>query len=817
MGGVASNRLVRPALRRSRRSRGMIHGLLAAVLLALAPAAARGQDAPGLVRVDSVAVRGVARLSAGDVTGASGIQTGALHSWLDINRALKNAWATGQYEDLVARMETAEGRNTLVLEVVERPLARMVRITGLQSVSENDVLEEAGLEQGAPLSRDGLKRAQAFIREELRRQGVPYARIDERTQPVPGDDGSVDVVLEVEEGQRVTIAEVVFTGNEHFSDDDLRGAMNTKPEGFLWFRSGNYDDIDFRADLEESLPLHYMQAGFMDFEVQRDTLIVDPSSGKARIEVEVREGRQYRLGELVVDGNNAFDDERLKGHFTDDSGGLLSIFGFNDDESRGLGGIFDLVAFNDAAEQIRQRYYNEGYLFAQVEPYWERAEDRDGVATVRAVWRIQEGEQAYINRIVVAGNDFTYDRVIREKIFLLPGDVYSQARVLQSYQNIQSLGFFETPLPLPDIHTTESGDVDIVFNVKEKQTGSVSFGTAVGGGVGLSGFLGYDQPNLFGQAKAGSIRWDFGRYINSFTLSFTDPALFQSTVSGSISLFNSTDRFYQFATGRRQRAGFQTRFGVPVPGSLQTRVFFGYALARTQYEAFRSARDQSLFGLPTGVLSSVSLGITRQTLNHPIFPTSGSQQSWNVELNGGVLGGAGDFVKHTASAQWMIPVGQLGGSGAGTPGVQFALGMGVRGGALFGDASGFPFESFWLGGVQFGEPLRGYDETSITPRGYFREGPVAGLAQVDRLGNAFLSATAELKAVVNSNLGVSMFYDAGNLWRDPGDINTSRFFRGAGFGVQLVTPFGPIGLDYAYGFDKPNPGWQLHFKMGPNF
>ena len=436
---------------------------------------------------------------------------------------------------------------------------------------------------------------------------------------------------------------------------------------------------------------------------------------------------------------------------------------------------------------------------------------------MRAGWEILEGEQAYVNRVVVSGNDFTYDRVIREKIFLLPGDVYSQARVLQSYQNIQSLGFFETPLPLPDIQTTESGDVNIVFNVKEKQTGSVSFGTAVGGGVGLSGFLGYDQPNLFGQAKAGTVRWDFGRYINSFTLSFTDPALFQSTVSGSLSLFNSTDRFYQFATGRRQRAGFTTRFGVPFPGSLQTRLFLGYSLARTKYEAFRSAEDQSLFGLPTGVLSSVSVGITRQTLNHPLFPTSGSLQSWNVELNGGVLGGAGDFVKHTAKAQWMVPIGQLGGGGSSAGGVQFALGLSVSGGALFGNASGFPFESFWLGGVQFGEPLRGYDETTITPRGYFREGPASGIAQVDRLGNAFFSATAEYKAVVNSNLGVSMFYDAGNLWDNPGDINTSKLFRGAGFGVQLVTPFGPIGLDYAYGFDKPQPGWQLHFKMGPNF
>ena len=791
---------------------------VAGLLLALAPLAARAQDpANGLVRIDSLVARGALRVGAAEVIGASGIQAGTLNSWLDINRAIKNLWATGHYEDIAVKMEESTGRNILILEVVERPLMRLVRITGLESVSERDVLEESGLEEDAPLSRNGLAMAEGFVREELRRRGVPYVRFEPRILPVPGDDGSVDIVMEVEEGQRVTIAEVGFVGNEHFSDEELRGAMNTKPEGFFWFRAGNYDDIDFELDLVESLPDRYYQAGYLDFEVMGDTLIVDPSTGKARVVVEVHEGPQYRLGEFVVNGNAAFESDRLRQYFTDESGGILSMLGLGEDRARGVGRIFDVVAFEEAADQVRQLYYDEGYLYAQVEPYWERATGPGAAAhSVSAGWRILEDRQAYVNRILIAGNDFTYDRVIRERVFLLPGDVYSQALVLQSYQNIQALGFFETPLPLPDIRTTESGDVDIIFNVKEKQTGSVQFGTAVGGGVGLSGFLGYDQPNLFGQAKAGSIRWDFGRYINSFTLSFTDPALFQSTVSGSISLFNSTDRFYQFATGRRRRAGFQTRFGLPIPGSLRSRFFVGYSLSRTRYESFQRSEDESLFGLPPGVLSSLLLGITRQTLNHPLFPTSGSRQSWNVEFNGGPLGGAGDFIKHTAEAQWMIPVGKVGGEGPNSGGIQFALGLGVKGGALFGDASGFPFESFWMGGVQFGETLRGYDETTITPRGYFAE-RAAGIAQVDRLGNAYFSATAEYKAVLNSNLGMSAFYDVGNIWRDPGDINTSRLFRGAGFGVQLVTPFGPIGLDYAYGFDKPQPGWQLHFKMGPNF
>lgn len=798
--------------------------LFACLLPALAalgiPSSASAQAPAGdpLVRIDSVAAEGMQRLSRGDVVGAAGIQPGSLNSWLDIQRAVKTLWATGQYDDVVVRLDESTGRNVLVFEVQERPLARLIRITGLESLGTDDVLEAGGLEEDAPLSPNGIQKAQAFIRDELRQRGVPFARIEQREQPVPGSEGLVDVVLEVEEGQRVTIAEVSFSGNERFSDAELRDAMTTKPEGFFWFRGGDYDELEFETDLLESLPKRYYEAGFLDFEVLGDTLIVDPQTGKARIETRVFEGPQYALGEFVVEGAEAFEADDLKRYFERGSGGLLGMLGIGDDSEEAAEQAFDAVGFEEAAGRVRELYTNQGYLYAQVDPLWERiGEDQDGRPRVRATWRIVESSQAYVNRIVIAGNDFTYDRVIREKIFLLPGDVYSQAGLLQSYQNIQSLGFFEAPMPPPEIQPQqETGDVDIVFTVKEKQTGSIQFGTAVGGGVGLSGFLGYDQPNLFGQAKSGSIRWDFGRYIRSFTLSASDPALFQSTVSGSISLFNSTDRFFQFATGRRRRAGFTTTFGIPFPGSLYTRIFFGYSLSRTRYELFRDVDDSSLFGLPPGTLSSFSIGVTRRTLNHPLFPTSGSLQSWTTELNGGPLGGAGDFVKNTAEAQWIVPVGGLGTDGMSAGGVRFALAAGVRGGALFGDASRFPFESFWLGGVQFGQPLRGYEETTITPDGYFPR-RAGNIAQIDRLGNAYFSATSELRAVIGSNVGLAAFFDAGNLWERPGDFSSSKLYRGAGFGVQLVTPFGPIGLDYAYGFDKTEPGWQLHFKMGPNF
>jgi outer membrane protein assembly factor BamA len=111
--------------------------------------------------------------------------------------------------------------------------------------------------------------------------------------------------------------------------------------------------------------------------------------------------------------------------------------------------------------------------------------------------------------------------------------------------------------------------------------------------------------------------------------------------------------------------------------------------------------------------------------------------------------------------------------------------------------------------------LRGYDETTITPTGYIPRS--VDIPLEDRFGDAYLRLSAEYSVRFNDNLSVGLFYDAGNVYREPRDFNPTRLFRGAGVGVMLVTPFGPIGLDYAYGFDKDRPSWQLHFKFGQGY
>jgi outer membrane protein insertion porin family len=125
-----------------------------------------------------------------------------------------------------------------------------------------------------------------------------------------------------------------------------------------------------------------------------------------------------------------------------------------------------------------------------------------------------------------------------------------------------------------------------------------------------------------------------------------------------------------------------------------------------------------------------------------------------------------------------------------------------------------------MGGTQFGIPLRGYDEFSITPSGFDARASGYFASTVGAFGGAYHVFTGEIGARISQALYFNTFIDAGNVWRSPGDFNPTQLYRGVGVGVSLLSPLGPIGIDYAYGFDRRDllgnrdPGWKFHFKLG---
>jgi outer membrane protein insertion porin family len=715
-------------------------------------------------------------------------------------------------------------RVVMDVQVKERPLLGSTAVHGVKEVSAKDVREILTLPVGTPV--DPARVATAVTRADslYESKGYYLARVKVDSTIA---NGQLALTFTVDEGRRLAISGVSVSGNKHVPASAVVGAMATKPEGFWWWRNGEFDDATFAGDLTDRIPALYGSRGFIDFRLLGDTMIVDRARGKGEVQMQVQEGPRYTVGSFEVNGNKAFSDAQLRQFFPfdkDERSLAEGALGVVRRTYKNPKGTFDESRWNDATDKVKEAYGNEGYIYATVRPVEERVPGTDSIRKVNLRWDIHEGSPAIVNRIDIAGNDFTYESCIREQIVMAPGQVFKRDYLIRSYQNIANLNFFESPMPEPDVQPDSAGDVNITFKVKEKRTGNVNFGASMGQGTGLGGFIGLDQPNLFGRCKRANLNWQFGKYLNDFSLTYTDPNIRDSRISGSITAYDSKARYTIADLGQSTRVGGQLQFGFPIPGSYFSRVFLTYGGESVKYADNSGTLFSTLITNCTSCFRS-SLGAAFQhdtRLGLP-FPTQGGLQSFSANFNGGPLGGTASFQKYTTELRSYAPLAYIGGNALGSQPLTFVAGLSARAGAVLGDPGPFfSSQSFALGGTQYGEPLRGYCEFAITPAGY---DPSAcdGQAKRSSFGNAFFVGTAELGLRINQSLYLNTFFEGGNVWNKPREFDPTRLFRSVGFGGSVVSPLGPLGLDVAYGLDRVDaqgrrtPGWKVHFKLGQYF
>ena len=786
---------------------------------------------------DTVVVRGLSRVTAATALGDVGISPRAQVGTPQLQGAIRRLYATGEYEDVRANCELSAGarRAALVFEVRERPVLGSVDVVGTRGQDGQAARGKIDLLVGQPVDPSKVARAVDRIDSVYQARGFYLARI--RPESTFTADGRLKLLFRVDQGSRLAVSGVRVNGNTRLADKAVVSAMKTKPEGFLWFRKGKFAEETLAGDVAERLPALYAKNGFIDFQVLRDTVLIDRERGKAFVDLTVREGPQYKVGRFETSENRRFTDDDLRRFypFTGEGPTLTErVTGLVRGRLRGAPrDVFDRARWDAATDRVQTAYRNEGYIYARVNPLVERVKvGPDSQPAVNLRWQVEERTPAVVNRIDVAGNDYTTDECIRRQLVLLPGDVFNQDRLLRSWQNVGNLGFFETPLPFPDTRpANEQGDLDVTFRVKEKRTGTFNFGASVGGaGVGVGGFIGVDQPNLFGQCKRGSLNFNGNRIYTDFSATYSDPAVRKSRVSGSVTAYRRQSRFAIAGIGSNVNTGSSVRLGFPVPGSF----FSTLGLSYTADVISLGTVSQSLLGsigcVSNCFRSSLGADFTHDTRVDLPFPSAGGMQTVTADFSGGPLGGTTAFHRYTGDARSYVTLGSFGGGAPGGQPKKIVFGLSARAGSLFGSPGAFfQQQGFALGGVQFGQPLRGYPEFSITPRGFdpgaenvnASSGPAA-------FGNAYFSATAELGLRFNQQFYLNSFYDAGNNFFRAREFNPTRLFRGAGVGVSVVTPLGPLGLDYAYGFDRrafidpgnralgtrPAPAWQLHFRLG---
>ncbi len=787
------------------------------------------QDAPPEAKCatpDSIAIVGNHRVAGTTILLDAGITTGTALNAPMVHRAISNVFAGGQFDvvNIECAPSTTAGTKTVILiRVVERPLLEATDVIGTSAISSSTVKEKVDLVFGRPIDPSAVALVIQHIDSVYQANGYYLARIAAET--TYSDSSHASIIFHVDEGSRLAVSGVRVSGNTFVPTKDIVGVMKVQPEGFFFWKKGEFDQENYSKDLGELIPQLYASRGYIDFQIQKDTLIVDRTRGKGLIDLSVSEGPQYKVGSFEVVGNRRFtsQDIALIYPFTDQSPSLTERLKAIVKGKQTPKDVFDATKWDDATRKIKDAYSNEGYIYSQVRPVVDKVQTDSGPrANLR--WEVQEGTPAIINRIEIIGNDYTTENCIRDQLSIIPGDVFSQDRLINSYRSIENLGFFDSPIPLPETRPADDqGDVDIIFKVKEKRTGNVNFGASLGQGTGLGGFIGLDQPNMFGKCKKGSINWQYGEFINDLQLSYTDPTLFQTRTSMTDNLYRSESQYTIANLGQSTRTGGSLLFTFPFFGAHYTRLGLQYGVEAVRYGGTGLLSTVTTNDCAGCLRSTLGVSLTRDTRIEMPFATDGSLQTFSAQFNGGPLGGTASFIQYRTEFKTYATLVKLGGDKAGPGGMKIVVGLTERGGIVAGNTGPFfSTQEFALGGVQYGEPLRGYPEFSITPLG-FNPNTSTSNAVLQSFGNVFFTSTAELGLRISSQFYVNLFYDAGNLWAHPRDFDPTRLFRGAGIGVGTITPLGPLGLDWAYGFDRtdslgnPDPKFMIHFRLGQIF
>lgn len=801
--------------------------VLSAIALMPLKVAAQQQDASACMVPDSIAVRGNHRVQTSVILGEIGLQPGVALNFPTLQRAIKALFSLGDFDDVQVScdLESVTSRVLTVFTVSERPILGGLSVTGPSAVSERSVRDKVDLLIGRPLDPAQIVHAKARIDSLYEAAGYYLATVTIDTTPLTDD--RVAINFNIDEGRRLAISGIEIESQREVNPKKVVAAMQTRPEGFWFFRKGAFDEDKFVGDLGERIPELYSRLGYLDMRITRDTMIVDRDLGKGLVQIDINEGPRFHVGSFEIAGNRRFPTDQLRQYYPfDGSEKTLTdkLKGLIRREVSAPEGVFDQKKWDDALEKVNNEYRNNGYLYAQIRPVVERQfEGPDSVPTVNLRWEIDERNPAIVNRIDILGNDFTSDDCIRRQIFLVLGGPFNQAALIRSYQSISNMNFFEAPLPFPDYRPiNDQGDVDIVFRVKEKRTGSVNFGASMGqGGVGFGGFIGLEQPNLFGLCKAGRLNWQYGRFFNDFTATYQDPALRGSRMSGTVSAYRTQSRFIVGDLGSNIRTGGQFRLGIPVPWSLFSTAAISYSGESATFTSgtIRNGCTRNCFR------SNLGLEFTSDTRVDLPFATQGAMKTITVDLSGGPLGGTVNFQRVATEFRSYALLGQFGGNNPGSQPIKLTTGLTARAGALFGNSGPFFFQQqFAVGGVMYGQQLRGYPEFSITPDGF---DPNTGQynSSLGSFGNAFMTLSAEIGLRFNQMIYANVFTDAGNNWASLEQMNPTRMFRSMGFGVSTVTPLGPLGIDMAYGFDRTkwdpaqgrfvkDPQWKFHFRLG---
>jgi outer membrane protein insertion porin family len=729
-----------------------------------------------------------------------------------LDQSIRALYSTGYFELVEARVDKAQNQTIdVVFELVSKFTIERISFLGNDKYTDSRLASKAELEAGKSLDEYLVSVGGDNIAAYYVEKGFPDVEVDYRIQR-DEQTGYAVVIYDIVEGGKVRIDEILFEGNEAFSNKKLLKQLETSEHGWLsWLSgSGKFDEKIFKEDLTALLKF-YRDSGFLDCEINEEKVSIDfIEADEIVITIPLVEGQLYYLGDFSIENATIYTANELLGEVRMEKGDPFSP-----------------QDVDDAAIAIRDYYTSSGYLDSRV-----RAERVPNMETrqIDIIFRVRESEKFYVESINVEGNTKSKSRVIIRELALSPGDIFDLRRMDVSERRLKNTGFFEDVRLNPE-STNIPGRKDLGITVREGRTGSFTFGAGFGSVQSAVIYFEVSQGNfdLFnwrsgfqGDGQKFRFRASVGTTSNQVLIAFEEPWLFEQRLAFGVEIYR-TESDFNSADYNELRTGFELYLRRRLFELVEARLSYRMELVEifdvdrnpdpTQLGADIStdgsvANDgvANVFQRAEGedLVSKVGLTFLRDNRETLIFTRKGSRSSLELEYAG--IGGDINYYKMEGRTAQFIPTFDT---------YEQSLSIIARAGSVspFGQSDIVPFyDRFYLGGP---ETLRGFDHREVGPRDDDQTAPDEAVG-----GNSYGFVSFEYVFRVAEPLGLVVFYDWGFVNENDFDFSMSEYADNWGVGARIMLMGSPLKLDLGIPITSPEGaggGTQFNFSFGTRF
>jgi outer membrane protein insertion porin family len=727
-------------------------------------AVSEAQQPPVLVK--ELAVEGNRRVQEAVILGRVRSTLGGPFSTSQLSEDVRSVFALGFFDDVQLRVEDFEGGVKVTFVVVERPFVRDVDFVGNRKASAAELQEKIDLKLGNVYNPVDVQRARERMKDFYEDEGYFEVQITPDIERFA--DGDVKVVFTIDEGRQMKIERIRISGNRGLTDDQIQDAMETQERQYYILR-GTVQRQRLENDIDRILQL-YNDHGYIHARVESHDVAVDREKARVTIHITVVEGAQHRVSTVALSGVTLLPESEVRRQV-----------------KLKPGDVFSRAELRDSVRAIEELYSNIGRASVEISPRVEPLPENRIAVTLE----VGEGPTVYVERINIAGNVRSQDKILRRELQMAEGDIFTLRKLQRSRQRLVNLGYFERV----EVTTAPGADrTKIVVNVDvtERPTGLFSIGGGYSSQDSFLGTIDLSQNNFLGRGWQLALRLRGGANTQQGILSFTEPWLFDRPLAAGFDLFNVRRQFIEYDY---DSLGGGIRLSHPFEEYWRWNA--AYRLSRDEISNIETDLNSALESeRGVRVTSLVQGAVSRDSRDNIQMPSRGGTLSLVTDVAG--LGGDSQFVKTVASATHFQPIwfrhilsGRL----------EAGYGFG------YGDEDLPLFERFYLGGAN---SIRSFKSRQISPRDDAGV-RIGGTSEV--LGNV------EYIVPLPFNIRAAAFFDVGNVYGFDTKFDLTDLRTAVGAGLRWLSPFGPIRVDYGFNPD-PRPGERsgaFNFSVGSPF